>query len=477
MRIASGLPAVIFLACALATAQNEGRLHRDLRVERDALKECFKLNFSSFAGCAQTLAMGQPLHVAVGSLAPGNGVGFGLAFVEHKNFANEWRVSWDADAQATLNSSWRAGAYMKAYRLPSGNIYRVAPLFNFYSQSISLSRVDYFGLGPNSLTINHSVFGVSENISGVDGAFPFKLGNAGPNVAIVAEFNGRFPSVRPASTASLPSINQLFTESTAPGLSHQGAYIEPGVGIRLYPALLKDHIRLDYLLQIQGFVSPGNSVHSFRRLNLDFNHHIPLYSLLPGKAAQQYSTVRTTAFIHNGPNDCSGSGSNISLAHANAKINDAVPCPAISTTQKLEGAINVRVFISESISRRGNAVPFYFMPTIGGSDLNGTSVLASYPDYRFRGPDLFLFRGSFEHSIGKLPIGAYFSVDEAKVGMRRDDVSIAHLRHTYGLGITVHAGGLPLIYFLYAWGGNEGAHPIGTISPFLLGGSSRPSLF
>jgi hypothetical protein len=477
MKITRGLPAVIFFACALATAQNEGRLHRDFRVEGEALKECFKFDFGSLSSCAQTLAMGQPMHVAVGSLAPDNGVGLGLAFVEHKNFANEWRASWDADAQATFNGSWRAGAYMKAYRLPPGNTYRVAPLFNFYSQSISLNRVDYFGLGPNSSRANHSIFGFSENITGVNGAFPFKVGNGGPKVAIVAEFNWRSPSVRPASTSSLPPIGRLFTDSTAPGLSHQGAYVEPGVGLRLYPALLNDHIRLDYLLQIQGFISPHDSIHSFRRLNFDFNHQIPLYSLLPKKAAQQYSNLRTTAFIHNGPNDCSGSGPNVALKHAGAKVNEAVPCPTISTTQKLEGAINVRVFISESIAASGKAVPFYFMPTIGGSDLDGTSMLASYPDYRFRGPDLFLFRSSFEHSIGKLPIGAYFTVDEAKIAIRRDDVSIAHLRHTYGVGMTVHAGGLPLIYFVYAWGGNEGSHPIGTISPFLLGGSSRPSLF
>ena len=477
MKIYRGLPAVILLAASLAAAQNESRLHRDFRVEAEALKSCFKFNFENLASCGQTLAMAQPMHIAVGSLAPDNGVGFGLAFVEHKNFANEWRVSWDADAQATLNNSWRAGAYMKAYRLPSGNTYRMAPLFNIYSQSISLNRVDFFGLGPNSPSSTHSTFGFSENITGVDGAFPFKMGEGGPMVAIVAEVNGRFPSVRPGATASLPSINQIFSESSAPGLTRQAAYFEPGVGIRLYPSLFKDHIRLDYLLQMQGFFAPGDSTRSFRRLNLDFSHQIPLYGLLPGSAGKQYSSTRTATFIHNGPDDCSGTGSNVALTHAGATVNGAVPCPVISTTQKLEGAINLRLSISESIAGSGKAVPFYFTPTLGGSDLNGTSILASYPDYRFRGPTLFLFRGSFEHSLGKLPVGLYFAVDEAKVGMRRDDVSISHLRHTYDVGFTVHAGGLPLIYFTYAWGGNEGSHPIGSISPFLLGGSSRPSLF
>jgi hypothetical protein len=104
-------------------------------------------------------------------------------------------------------------------------------------------------------------------------------------------------------------------------------------------------------------------------------------------------------------------------------------------------------------------------------------MLASYPDYRFRGPDLLLFQGTLEHSLGKLPIGAIFSVDEGKIGLRRDDVSLSHFRHTFSAGFTVHAGGLPVIDFLFAWGGSEGTHTTGTVSPGLLGGSSRPSLF
>ena len=155
----------------------------------------------------------------------------------------------------------------------------------------------------------------------------------------------------------------------------------------------------------------------------------------------------------------------------------ARPCPIISTTQKLEGSITLRAFMSESFAGRGSVVPFYLSPTIGGSDINGTPMQASYPDYRFRGPDQLLFRGTIEHSIGKLPIGALFSVDEGKIGVRRNDVSLNHLRHTFEAGFTVHAGGLPMISVLFAWGGGEGSHTTAAVSPSLLGGSSRPSLF
>lgn len=475
---ALSLLASLLLAGACA-AQNESRLHRDFRVEGEALKSCGKFSFGSLSECGQTLVMGQPIHIAIGSLAPQNGVGIGLAFVEHKNFANEWRASWDLDAQAATSGSWRAGLYMKAYRLPAGLQYRVAPLFNLYSQSISLERVDYFGLGQDSSAASHTTFGMSENITGIDAALPFKIGSGGPKIAVVAEINARFPSLRRGGTSSLPSIETLFTEATAPGLTSQPAYFEPGVGVRIYPALFKDHIRLDYLVKVQQFAAPGDSHYSFRRWTGDFRHELPLYRWLPGRTGKQYVSSRSAAFVRNGPDNCTGTNAdrNVSLKHAGASINAAVPCPVVSTTQKLEGSISLRALISESFAGSGSVVPFYLMPTLGGSDVNGTAMLASYPDYRFRGPDLLLFRGTFEHSLGKLPLGAYFSADAGKVGLNRSDVSLDHFRHSFSTGLTVHAGGLPMIYLLYGWGGGEGSHTTVTISPFLLGGSSRPSLF
>jgi len=110
-----------------------------------------RLQLWQLTDCGQTLVMGQPMHIAVGSLAPQNGFAAGLAFVEHKNFSNEIRTTYDIDALATPNGSWRAGGYMKAYRQPGGFTYRPAPRLNLYAQSTSLKRVDYYGLGPNHL--------------------------------------------------------------------------------------------------------------------------------------------------------------------------------------------------------------------------------------------------------------------------------------------------------------------------------------
>jgi hypothetical protein len=45
------------------------------------------------------------------------------------------------------------------------------------------------------------------------------------------------------------------------------------------------------------------------------------------------------------------------------------------------------------------------------------------------------------------------------------------------VGLTVHAGGLPVVDLLFAWGGHEGTHTIASVSTSLLGGTARPSLF
>jgi hypothetical protein len=78
--------------------------------------------------------------------------------------------------------------------------------------------------------------------------------------------------------------------------------------------------------------------------------------------------------------------------------------------------------------------------------------------------------------LGKLPVGALFSVDEGKIGLNRGDVSLDHLRHTLTAGVTIHAGGLPVVNLVFSWGGKEGTHTTANISSSLLGGSSRPSL-
>lgn len=469
-------------------AQQESRLQSEFRKEAAGLSNC--KSFSSAGGCVQTLFTGQPLHIAVGSLSPQNGVGGGLAFVEHWHPENcpswinftapgskttcRWRSNLNADAVATGNASWRAGAYLKAYRIPGGTTYRSAPVVNLYSQTTSLNRVYYYGLGPNTSPTAISAFGITQTIAGTQAILPFG-GKTG--IGLLAEANGRFVSLRGDHSGASPSIEQGFNDATAPGLSRQPAYAQFGEGVRFTPRIPGNYVRLNYLAQFQQFVAPSDSRNTFRRWIADLDHEFPLYR----------RSIPVQPNPENGPDSCSagsdGPCPNVCLRlretfSPSSRTGPPSPdCPPLPASISKEGSIDIRLLFNASVANAGHTVPFYFDPTLGGSDINGQPLLASYPDYRFRAPNLLLLRGTIEHSLGRLPMGVFFSVDEGKVGLHRDDISFDHLRHSYTTGLTLHAGGLPVVYLLFAWGGNEGHHVTANLTNALLGGSSRPSLF
>src|SRR5580700_3326983 len=80
---------------ARAFAQ-ETRLGADFRGEGTRFESsCFGgFSFAEIGSCAELLFTDHPLHIAVGSLAPQNGFGAGLAMVGRWTPLN-WRNSWD----------------------------------------------------------------------------------------------------------------------------------------------------------------------------------------------------------------------------------------------------------------------------------------------------------------------------------------------------------------------------------------------
>ncbi len=427
-------------------------------------KPCSTFSFGHLSGIGQTLVVGQPLHIAIGSLAPQNGFAAGLALVEHKDFKNEWRLTSNTDAVATPNLSWRAGTFLTTYRLPSQTIgvvmgtptgkqekpaFQIAPVFNLYAEATSLNLLYFYGLGPNTLPSGKSAFGLTETIAGASAILPLNR----DGISFTLELNGRVPQLRGNFDQSVPSIGQVYTEATAPGLTRPTTFLQPGAGIQVQPSLFDGRLRLHYLANFQDFVGLSSTPYNFQRWTADIGHEIPM----------NRKVYLTASNPHNGPDSCaSGTGTG---------------CPHISTTINNEGSVSLRMLLTGSAAHAGNVVPFYFDPTTGGSNIDGIPILASYPDYRFRAPNLVLLRGTVEHSLPKVPLGAYFSVDAAKSALTRSDIDFSNLRRSYSVGLTVHAGGLPVVYLLFAWGGNEGTHTTFSISNILLGASSRPSLF
>jgi len=452
----------------------ESRLHAELRREGERVADaCSTFSLKIFTGCAYTLFTDHPLHIAAGSMPPQNGFGLGGSFVWDKNTPN-WRMSWDFDAVGANNGAWRAGSYMKLVHTPATSIHITAPgatetgglphkpkrislavhpytAIHLYVQTISLNKLNFSGEGNDSTLAGASVFGMRETVVGGRVIKPLfewpairKL-----NLSLLGELNGRFVTINPEHGQSVPSIEQLYTNSTAPGLISQPGFIQGGEGIRIKPGV--GYFHLNYLAKFEQYEAPSSTQNSFMRWTLDLDHTYDLHGTTKSSSADAGMT---------GPDECAPAGEN---------------CPRVPTSVNLNGSIGVRLLLSESITSKTSAVPFYFQPTLGGQDIDSSLSLGSYRDYRFRAPNLLLLQESFEHSIWG-PFGLKLMADEGRVALTHGDLGFSHLRHSFAGGLTLRAGGFPMISMMFAWGGPEGHHNVFNMNSSLLGGSARPSL-
>jgi hypothetical protein len=427
-------------------------------------QSCLSFTFSGLGGCAEELFTGVPLHIAVGSIAPQNGFGAGVAYVGHHTTDN-WRNNWNADAVASGNGSWRAGLYVKFVHTPNEpvTVTKGPPqpakkssidltehtIFGLYAQAISLNKITFFGLGPDTTEAGRTFFGMTESIIGGNVVKPF---SGRLHTSLFGEMNGRFVSIRENNGQNSPSISQVYDEASAPGLISQPGTFQLGEGIRIRPTFAADLLRLNYSATYQQYFATDNF--TFQRVNIDLGHEFILHT----------KTFINEPRLNNGPDACA----NGTDAHA--------PCPK-PYTRNFEGSIGFRFFTALSMTPGGNTVPFYYQPTLGGSDINGNASLASYQDYRFRAPDVMFLRENFEHSIWDLPIGFVIAADQGKVALTRGGLGSSPWIHSFSTGLTLRAGGFPQVSLLFSWGGKEGTHTSANVNTSLLGGTSRPSLF
>ena len=451
-------------------------------------QSCGSLQLKTMADCAELVFTGRPVHVAVGSLAPQNGFGAGLAYVGSIKPTETWRPSWNADAVATPNGSWRAGVYFKFVHTPPFKtiVHTGKPTYktnfselpehsvvNVYAQATSLNQVGFFGLGPSTTEAGRTFFGIREIIVGANVVKPL---SGRWNISLLGEANGRFVDIRPSTGNDSPTIGALYTESTAPGLATQPGFLQLGESIRMRPIFWNDLVHLNYQVSYQQFFAPSNSRYSFQRFTVDLSHEFALY-----RSTTRFYTPRDG----NGPDECAiDNGAKVPSCSINKKQvvancenangKDSPTCRAIS--RDLQGSVGIRFFYSTSITQDNHTVPFYFQPTLGGGDINGATTLSSFQDYRFRAPNVLFVRESFEHSIWG-PLGLALAADEGKVALERGDFGSSPWLHSFSAGLTLRAGGFPQVFLMYAWGGGEGTHLIANMNASLLGGSARPSMY
>jgi hypothetical protein len=361
---------------------------------------------------------GDGWHPVVGGIVPGSGFAGGLGMqLERNTAAPALRYSGSVEARGSYNGFWVAGGVLDITRADNDpdnrHIHAVIE-----AREYELPQLTYFGLGNASLLANESLYGLQATTAGAHVDFPLPGG-----VSLIAGVGGLVADPAPAH-GSLPSIEQKFTAADTPGLTTGTGYVVPGAGIKWrYPeAETMWGYSTSLAASFRAFHEASGLPYSFRRIDFTWQNVFRPYVRVKPAAAKA------------GPPRKVGLG-------------------AVSATFRL----------AESWGPAGNNVPFYLQPTIGGTDIDNIDVVRSYRDYRFRAPNAMAFQAEYERSI-KGPIGLLGFYDVGKVGMARGDLDFTHMRHSFGAGIVVTAGNLPVLKFYYAWGGHEGTHTTYTLN-------------
>src|SRR5262249_31704665 len=113
------------------------------------------------------------------------------------------------------------------------------------------------------------------------------------HITLYGEINERSVTIRASPDQDSPSIEQIYSPVSAPGLDTQPNFVQLGAGFRIRPSVANELLHLNYDVAYRPFLAASGSGFSFQRITVDLDHEISLY--------------RTTILRPrdtNGPDDC-----------------------------------------------------------------------------------------------------------------------------------------------------------------------------
>jgi hypothetical protein len=312
-------------------------------------------------------------HFAGGGFPAGAGTTYGVGF----------RHAFGADAVTqgpnALNIESTAASSTLGYRRVSAalGIQRLggAPIDVRVQGGYSdLPQEDFFGIGQDSLRGDRTDYRLENTEAGVDVQWrPATLITVGSGVSVMS------PRVGAGTDTRFPSIEQRFDTSSIAGATAQPDFVrtDASIGFDWRENPLHPHAGGRYAVQFSNFQDRDQGSFDFRRVTVDLQQYLPLstrYRLIALRAA--------------------------------AVVTDASP---------------------------GHEVPFYFQPTLGGSN-----ELRGFREFRFRDRNSLSLTAEYRWEAWWMLDGALF-VDAGKVASDPQDLTLRDLDVSYGIGFRVHS--------------------------------------
>jgi hypothetical protein len=253
---------------------------------------------------------------------------------------------------------------------------------------------DFWGLGNGSLEDNRTSFLVDyrDFQARVIGR-PVKWFEAG---ARVGKISGELGS---GTDGRFPSIEEIFTDETAPGLLVQPDYTYGELMAAVNYRDQDDNARAGgyYGIVFRKYNDQDLDRYSFREIDAHLQQFFPIFD------------------------------------------------------KKRLFAVQARLISTDPDS--GDQMPFYFMPTLGGS-----TTLRSYNDYRFRDNSVLYFNAEYRWEAFSGLDMALFS-DWGTVAPDIDELSLSNLKNGYGIGFRFNTYKSVWFRIDIGFGGNEGVKP------------------
>lgn len=325
------------------------------------------------------------VYLKFGSLTTGSGFAYGAGYRSRRLFDGIGHV--DAWAGASMTRYWAAEARLRFPDLADGHLDVQA-----YGRRHDYPQEYYFGLGPLSLRRHQTDYAIQQTTVGFRAAL-----KPAPIVAVGGGFEHIDAGVADGTDPSVPPVDEVFDEESAPGLARQPDYLRGLVYVEVdWRRPLNARKGGWYRAEVSRYDDRRGFGYSFDRLDVDLRQYVSFLSERRVLAA--------------------------------------------------------RVAMSTSNVEPNQQVPFYLMPTLGGND-----SLRGFREYRFRGPHALLMQGEYRFEVWSGLDAALF-YDAGKVTMRRSELDFDHLESDYGFGFRFNTDRGVVFRVDAAFGSRDGRH-------------------
>jgi hypothetical protein len=243
------------------------------------------------------------------------------------------------------------------------------------------TRVNFFGIGEASLKTNQTNYRLNDvDVLGFASVRPNPWLSIGGRAGVL-----RRVGIAAGTSSLSPATGDRFDEITAPGLARQPDFLHADLSVAVDTQDVPGYPTSggQYRFSVASFHDQDYAQYSFRRLNADAAQYIPLF-------------------------------------HKSWVV-----------------ALRGRAVLSQSAA--GQEVPFYLLPTLGGSN-----TLRGFADYRFRDRNLLLFNAEYRWPLFRAMDAALF-YDAGTVAPSAQALSMQHAHTDYGVGVRLHTAKRTLV--------------------------------